>query len=86
MENKLLILIQSRMGSTRFPGKSMAKIDNKSLLAHLLENLLFFFSNEQISVLTSSNPENHPIIECCEKYNIGYELGDEENGKEEITR
>ena len=79
MENKLLILIQSRTGSSRFPGKSMAEIDNKGLLAHLLENLLFFFSNEQICVLTSSNPENHPIIECCEKYNIGVELGDEDN-------
>ena len=56
----------------------MAKIDNKGLLAHLLENLLFF-SNEQIYVLTSSNQENYPIIECCKKYNIGVELGDEEN-------
>ena len=78
MENKLLILIQSRNGSNRFPGKSMAKIDNKGLLAHLLENL-YFFSNEQIYVLTSSNQENYPIIECCKKYNIGVELGDEEN-------
>lgn len=79
MENKLLILIQSRMGSKRFPGKSMSKIDNKELLAHLLENLLFFFDNKQIYVLTSSNKENSPIVKCCKKYNIGYRKGDEEN-------
>ena len=79
MKDNLLILIQSRMGSKRFPGKSMSKIGNKELLAHLLENLLFFFDQKQIYVLTSSNSENSPIVKCCKKYNIGFRRGDEEN-------
>lgn len=37
---KVAIVIPARMGSSRFPGKPLAKIHGKSLLGHVIENAL----------------------------------------------
>lgn len=75
----LAILIQSRMGSKRFPGKSMVHIGEYSLLEHLLIGLKQDFSVSNIFVLTSNLSENKPIINCCKKLKINYVLGNENN-------
>ena len=36
---KILLLIPARMGSSRFPGKPLEKIDGKSMIQHVYENV-----------------------------------------------
>ena len=79
MRDKTGIFIQSRMGSSRFPGKSMAVIDGKSLLQHLLEAIMTQFDKQQIWVLTSADINNQPIIDLCEEIGVNYFRGDEHN-------
>lgn len=75
----LAILIQSRMGSTRLPGKSMMKISENTVLEHLLISLKNYFPTKIIHVLTSDSKINKPILSCCDKHKINYESGDEDN-------
>ena len=35
----ILALIPARMGSSRFPGKPLAKINGKPMIGHVLENI-----------------------------------------------
>jgi 3-deoxy-manno-octulosonate cytidylyltransferase (CMP-KDO synthetase) len=39
MKEKILALIPARMGSSRFPGKPMAKILNKPMIGHVYDNV-----------------------------------------------
>lgn len=39
MKHKILALIPARMGSTRFPGKPMAKILGKPMIGHVYDNI-----------------------------------------------
>ena len=39
METKILLLIPARMGSSRIPGKPMAKINAKPMIQHVYENV-----------------------------------------------
>ena len=38
-DQKILVLIPARMGSTRFPGKPMAKIMDKPMIGHVYDNV-----------------------------------------------
>jgi len=39
VSEKIIALIPARMGSSRFPGKPMAKISNKPMIGHVYENV-----------------------------------------------
>ena len=67
------------MGSKRFPGKSMALIDGKSLLEHLLEGIKSKFMIEQVRVLTSVSSENKSIVDLCDRLNVQCFQGHENN-------
>lgn len=49
MENKFLALIPARYGSTRFPGKPLAKIDNKPMIQHVYERASGFFEHTYVA-------------------------------------
>ncbi len=49
MENKFLALIPARYGSTRFPGKPLAKIDNKPMIQHVYERTSGFFDKTYVA-------------------------------------
>ena len=55
-------IIQSRMGSTRLPGKVMKKIDGeKSIINYLIEQLKFCKSLDDIVVATTNLKEDDVI-------------------------
>ncbi|MEC8287818.1 MAG: NTP transferase domain-containing protein, partial [Pseudomonadota bacterium] len=79
MENKNIAIIQARMGSTRFPGKSIAIIAGKPLIWHIIYRLRQSRKLSKIYLATSVASEN----DVLEKYvaSLGVEVirGSEEN-------
>lgn len=73
------IIIQARMGSQRYPGKSMYLFNNQPSLKLLIDSLLQAFERESIIVATSINPENDSIREFCKANNLLVLCGDELN-------
>ncbi len=60
-----LIIIQARMNSTRFPGKVLAPLCGKPLLAHLLERISRNHHGCDIVVATSADDSDIPIVQFC---------------------
>ena len=52
MDKKILVLIPARMGSSRFPGKPLAKIAGKPMIAHVYEGSLLSNKNIFTAVTT----------------------------------
>ena len=53
---KIICVIEARMGSKRFPGKSLVKLDQKNTLVDfVIKNVLNskYFNNNNIYILTS---------------------------------
>jgi spore coat polysaccharide biosynthesis protein SpsF len=77
--NYIDIIIQARMGSKRFPGKSMHEFNDIPSLKHLTNSLLQLIPKEQIIIATSENIDNNAIREFAKIENINLYSGDENN-------
>lgn len=64
------IIMQARMGSTRFPGKILKKIFDKTLLQHQVERLQRSKKSDNIVVATTTEPEDIKVENLCEILNI----------------
>lgn len=56
-----IIFIQARMGSSRFPGKSLSLIAGKPLLQHLTDRLRAGRLGSELCLLTSTNSEDDAL-------------------------
>ncbi len=50
------------MGSTRLPGKALLKIAGKTPIEWIVERLKYAHEVDEVVLITSSNPENDPLI------------------------
>ena len=62
-KKKIGIVIQSRMTSTRFPGKSMALLNGKPVLRHVIEAALQIRPQDLTIVAVPDTPESEPMLE-----------------------
>ena len=70
-KNKVLCIVQARMGSKRFPGKVLKYIDKKrSVLQFLIERLSKSKLIDQLVISCSDNAKDKKIIDFCMKSNI----------------
>lgn len=76
---KKAIIIQARMTSTRLPGKVLKPVLGKPLLLYQLERLKRVKLQDEIIVATTTNREDEPIVEFCDKQLIPYFRGSEED-------
>ncbi len=74
---KINIIVQARMGSTRLPGKVMKIINNKTLIQILLLRLSKVKKINKIVVATSSNSENEDLVNHLKDLNIDFYIGSE---------
>ena len=74
---RVVVIIQARMGSTRLPGKVLSLIDEKPLLLYQLERIQRATLVDQIVIALPTNPLDDPIVEMCERNNIQYFRGSE---------
>ena len=70
MKNKISVIIQARMNSSRLPGKVLKKILNKPLIEFLIERVSMSKLIDEIIIATSNNSEDDCIAEYCNKYKI----------------
>jgi glutamate-1-semialdehyde 2,1-aminomutase len=74
---KVLAIIQARYNSTRFPGKVVKKIYNKTVLEILIKRLSRSKYISKIIVACSKNPNDKAIINICKKLGVNYFVGSE---------
>ena len=73
-------IIQARMGSTRFPGKILEKIDgSNSALSFLIEQLKNVELLDKIIIATTNNKKDDIIVKFSKENNIEYFRGSEDD-------
>ena len=75
MSLTIATVIQSRMGSTRLPGKVMMPLAGKPLLYRMYERVATSEFSGIIVVAATKEETDIPIIQLCKENNINYYLG-----------
>jgi len=75
MSLTIVTVIQSRMGSTRLPGKVMMPLAGKPLLYRMYERVAASEFSGIIVVAATKEETDIPIIQLCEENDINYYLG-----------
>jgi spore coat polysaccharide biosynthesis protein SpsF (cytidylyltransferase family) len=73
---KITVMIQARTGSTRFPRKTLAKIENKPMMWHIINRVKKIKSVEQIALITTRKKTDKVLLKIAEKNNIFGFTGD----------
>jgi glutamate-1-semialdehyde 2,1-aminomutase len=79
LKRKVLVIIQARFNSTRFPGKVVKKINNKTVLEILIKRLCRAEYVSKIIVACSKNKKDVAILNICKKLGINYFTGSEDD-------
>lgn len=72
-------IIQARMGSTRLPNKTLAAINGKPMLDHVIQRVLKAKSIARIIIATTSKKQDLPIVHYAKKNGIPCYCGSEHN-------
>jgi len=75
MADKVVIIVQARMASSRLPGKVMMPVLGKSLLARMIERLLIIRHRATIVIATSENADDDVIVEEARQLKVPYYRG-----------
>lgn len=70
------VIVQARMGSKRFPGKSMADLSGKPVLQHVLERCLKVKA-DRVILAVPDEPESGPMLKLAEKLGCNTFAGSE---------
>ena len=76
---KIGAVLICRYNSSRLPGKILKKINNKTLLAYIIERLECVQNLDEITVATSDKTTDQPIVDFCIENNIKYFRGSLQN-------
>ncbi len=66
----IVAIIQARMGATRLPGKTLADIDGKPLLAQVIHRVRAARRVEQIVIATTADPRDRAILELALQHGL----------------
>ena len=61
------IVIQARTGSSRFPEKILKKIDKRTVIEFLIDNLLTKFKNKNLVIATTNLKRDSIILKILKK-------------------
>lgn len=70
-------IIQARMTSTRLPGKVLAEIEGRPLLAYMVARVRRAKTLDSIWVATTTNAEDDPVALLCRELGVSVHRGDE---------
>lgn len=71
------IVIQARIGSTRFPGKVLRPIAGRPMLAHVLGRLQHLRHAATVVVATTVLPQDDAVVAWCAEHGVACFRGDE---------
>ena len=72
-------IIQARMTSKRFPGKSMAILRSKPVIEHVIRNIKAIQRLDKVILAVPDTPESEPLLELAKQLSIENFCGDENN-------
>jgi glutamate-1-semialdehyde aminotransferase/spore coat polysaccharide biosynthesis protein SpsF (cytidylyltransferase family)/predicted dehydrogenase len=76
-EGPVVAIIQSRMGSSRLPGKSMAEIEGRPMLWHVIQRVKRASLVDRVVVATSVAPADDVIEKMCRENGVPCYRGSE---------
>jgi spore coat polysaccharide biosynthesis protein SpsF len=76
---KIVVIIQARMGSTRLPGKVLRKIEDKTVLGHIVDFLKNAKNIDKIIIATTNLPEDNEIEKTSKNHKVDCFRGDSKN-------
>lgn len=79
MAQKVLCIVQARMGSERLPGKVMKKLGNVPMIAHTLSRAASGRTVDQVVLATSDKPSEKEMVDYLTENGWQVFTGDEEN-------
>jgi spore coat polysaccharide biosynthesis protein SpsF len=74
---KRVLIVQARTGSSRLPGKVLADLEGRPMLAQLLRRLKRCARADEIVVATTTNAADTPVIEIARREDVRWYRGDE---------
>lgn len=69
-EKKITVMIQTRTGSNRLPGKVLSNIENKSMIWHVINRVKKIKSVQQISLITTKEKDDQVLLQIAENEGI----------------
>jgi len=75
--SKITAIIQARTGSNRFPKKMLHKIDNETMIWHVINRIKNVKSIQQIVLVTTEREEDQKLLEIAKKSEINGFVGKE---------
>jgi len=79
LRDKIVAIIQARIGSTRLPGKVLLDLGGKSVLERILERVEFSQKSDRVVVATTNSPKDVAIVDLCRQLKIDCYCGSEED-------
>lgn len=76
---KIVAIIQARMGSTRLPGKVMMKIQERTVLDHVISRVRQSKEIDEIVIATTTKEDDAAIMEEAKRLNIKCFRGSEDD-------
>lgn len=70
MQEKVVLILQARMGSTRLPGKSLFDLAGKPLVARIIERVQRCRNIDEIILAIPDTIENNPLEKLSENYDV----------------
>ena len=67
MKQRIAIIIQARMGASRYPGKPLKTVADKPLLGYLVQRVKAAKRADQVVVATTTAPQDEQIVQFCQK-------------------
>jgi len=78
-EGPVVAIIQARMGSSRLPGKSLAEIEGRPMLWHVIQRVKRACLVDRVVVATSIAPADDAIEKMCREIGVPCHRGSEHN-------
>jgi spore coat polysaccharide biosynthesis protein SpsF len=78
-KNKLGLIVQARMGSTRLPGKVLKVVGDRPLLQHVIERSNKIKTAHELIIATSDQKADDEIVKFCDQRSVPYFRGSELN-------
>ena len=74
-----IAIIQARMGSTRLPGKVLLKLEDKTVLEHVIDRVRSSKHVDDVVVATTISKEDLRIVELCANLGVSVYCGSEDD-------